>query len=233
VQARQQLQLRSYCLAAFTAQLSDVSALCCLMDACTCCCWCCCWCSCLHSFFSLHDLPLSRSRMRKHTDPAYTAYCQTLQHMLLTLACIWPANPCLQFSAAAAAAAAAAGEQLWRLPLNRGLTKKLDSPIADMKNYAGAHTARGGLASRASYTMRQSDARLHACKRNSTACVTCLQTPVVGGRTFLCTGDVLQAPADCTRPPAAVELNMSQLSCKHPHASMMLPASCSHGERLA
>jgi hypothetical protein len=39
------------------------------------------------------------------------------------------------------AAAAAAGEQLWRLPLSKGLTKKLDSPIADMKNYAGALAA--------------------------------------------------------------------------------------------
>jgi hypothetical protein len=31
------------------------------------------------------------------------------------------------------------GEKLWRLPLNKGLSKKLDSPIADMKNYAGGH----------------------------------------------------------------------------------------------
>eukprot|EP00882_Tetradesmus_deserticola_P025810 GHRQ01028379.1.p1 GENE.GHRQ01028379.1~~GHRQ01028379.1.p1 ORF type:complete len:186 (+),score=91.51 GHRQ01028379.1:794-1351(+) len=30
-----------------------------------------------------------------------------------------------------------AGEKLWRLPLNNGLAKKLDSPIADLKNYAG------------------------------------------------------------------------------------------------
>ncbi|WIA22459.1 hypothetical protein OEZ85_004757 [Tetradesmus obliquus] len=35
------------------------------------------------------------------------------------------------------AASRRAGEKLWRMPLNKGLAKKLDSPIADLKNYAG------------------------------------------------------------------------------------------------
>lgn len=29
------------------------------------------------------------------------------------------------------------GEKLWRMPLDEGLKPKLDSPVADMKNYAG------------------------------------------------------------------------------------------------
>ncbi|KAI8465780.1 MAG: peptidase M17, leucyl aminopeptidase [Monoraphidium minutum] len=35
------------------------------------------------------------------------------------------------------AASRKTGEKLWRLPLNEGLRSKLESPIADLKNYAG------------------------------------------------------------------------------------------------
>ncbi|KAF8062036.1 LAP1 [Scenedesmus sp. PABB004] len=35
------------------------------------------------------------------------------------------------------AASRRAGEKLWRLPLDEGLRKKIESPIADLKNYAG------------------------------------------------------------------------------------------------
>lgn len=38
---------------------------------------------------------------------------------------------------AVSGAACHAGEKLWRLPLNDDLRCKLDSPIADLKNYAG------------------------------------------------------------------------------------------------
>jgi leucyl aminopeptidase len=32
-----------------------------------------------------------------------------------------------------------AGEKYWRLPLNPDLKPKLESPIADLKNYAGVY----------------------------------------------------------------------------------------------
>jgi leucyl aminopeptidase len=37
------------------------------------------------------------------------------------------------------AAGVRAGERLWRLPLNCSLRSRLDSPIADLKNYAGRY----------------------------------------------------------------------------------------------
>jgi leucyl aminopeptidase len=33
-----------------------------------------------------------------------------------------------------------AGEKLWRMPLTRSLRGRLDSSVADLKNYAGAGT---------------------------------------------------------------------------------------------